>query len=90
MDTPAENGKQHGVVTPFQIADITRPLLSVGKICERGDMAVMFTKDGAAVVDAREGKEVTVVAKFHKRNGLYVATMDVHNPSHPGFTRQAR
>ena len=90
MDTPSDQGSVCGVGATFQVADITKPLLSVSKICERGDMAVMFTKDGAAIVDPKSESKGKVVAQFQKRNGLYVATMEVHNPLHPDFIRQAR
>ena len=69
----------------FQVADITRPLPSVTKICEKGDLEVVCRQDAAFILD----KQKRIVAKFPRRNGLYVSTMDVKNPRHPGFTRQA-
>ena len=42
-------------------------------------------KDAAYVLDDK----ANVVAKFEKKNGLYVTTLAVKNPKFQGFVRQA-
>ena len=61
----------------FQIANLTRPLMSVSQICEQGFQCV-FETDGARVVS----KEGVTVCKFEKRNQLYVAEMKLQAPDH--------
>ena len=82
---PAGNDVMNSASTTFQVADVTRPLLSVSKICEKGN-DVLCRDKVAHVLD----KEHNVVAQFEKRNGLYVSTLPVRNPKHQGFQRQAR
>ena len=66
----------------FQIAAVTRPLMSVGKICDEGH-TVTFS-DAMAVVHNKEGEEL---CKFHRSNGgLYVAKLKLRSPA--GFGRQ--
>ena len=66
----------------FQIAAVTRPLMSVGKICDEGQ-TVTFS-DVMAIVNAKDGSEL---ARFHRSgSGLYVAKLKLRNPA--GFTRQ--
>jgi hypothetical protein len=66
----------------FQIAEITRPLMSVSRICEQG-YTCLFTKDGAQVLDKDQRK----VCEFQKRSGLYVSSMKLKPPE--PFQRQA-
>ncbi len=68
----------------FQIAKVTRPLLSVTKITEKGIVEVVCKKDMAQLVEAKTRR---VLATFHRQNGLYVAMMKVKNPKWSGFTR---
>ena len=66
----------------FQIAAVTRPLMSVGKICDGGH-TVTFS-DVMAVVNDKDGAEL---ARFHRSNGgLYVAKLRLRSPA--GFPRQ--
>ena len=53
----------------FQVAEISRPLMSVGRVCDLGFNCV-FTMTDAKVVDS-SGAEVV---KFVRQGGLYVAT----------------
>ena len=69
----------------FQIAKVTRPLLSVTKMIEGGDMHVLCKKDEALVLDIHN----RVVARFARKGGLYVALMRVKNPRWKPFQRQA-
>ncbi len=59
------------VASTFQVADVTRPLYSVSKLCDAG-YDVSFTKNEALVT-----KEGTVVHRFHREGGLYVAEMHI-------------
>ena len=66
----------------FQIAAVTRPLMSVGKICDAGH-TVTFS-DVMAVVNGKDGSEL---ARLHRTNGgLYVAKLRLRSPA--GFRRQ--
>ena len=66
----------------FQIAAVTRPLMSVGKICDEGHN-VTFDKE-KAIVRHTDGSEL---ARFVRQpGGLYVAKMKLRNPL--GFSGQ--
>ena len=66
----------------FQIAAVTRPLMSVGKICDEGHN-ITFDATQAIVRD-QSGAEL---CKFHcTRGGLYIAKMRLRNPA--GFPWQ--
>ena len=54
----------------FQIADISKPLVSVSAICERGNR-VLFGKAGGVVINIKSGKQIP----FYKENGVYVLSM---------------
>ena len=76
LNLRADNGKKgRDVRMTFQVAKVTRPLLSVSKICDAG-FTVKFTSAMAIIGDAK-GKEV---CRFMRRGGLYVATMQLRNP----------
>ena len=70
----------------FQIAEITRPLMSVSRICDQ-DMVCIFEKDHARVTK-RNGE---LVARFERDGGLYTCTMKLRRPEQPnngmGFVR---
>ena len=59
----------------FQVAEITRPLMSVSRICEQ-DMIFIFEKTHARVVDGNG----TTVARFERDGGLYTCTMRLRRP----------
>ena len=59
----------------FQVAEITRPPMSVSLICDQG-MICVFGKDHARVLDA-DGK---TVAQFERKGGLYTCTMKLRQP----------
>ena len=54
----------------FQIADISKPLVSVSAICERGNR-VLFGRAGGVVINIKSGKQIP----FYKENGVYVLYM---------------
>ena len=90
----AQNGKLIG--NTFQVADVIRPLHSVGKICDGGhDM--LFMKDRAIVVPAGSFEKfinhIQHVLTYEREDGLYVAEMEVSaipDAETSGFTRQGR
>jgi hypothetical protein len=83
-------GTNNSVGTVFQIADVSRPLLSASKVADAGydahvnSLVATITKNGKTV------------AKFHRKGGLYLATMKIRRPKPPspadgtatGFTGQ--
>ena len=54
----------------FQIADVSKPLVSVSSICERGNR-VLFGKSGGVVINMKTGKEIP----FYRRNNIYVLSL---------------
>ena len=66
----------------FQIAAVTRPLMSVGKICDEGH-TVTF-RAVMAVVNAADGTELCTFRR--NGNGLYVAKLKLRSPA--GFGGQ--
>ena len=72
----ADNGRKgRDLGMMFQVAKVTKPLLSVSKICD-AVFSVRFTSE-MAVVEDKKGKEV---CRFIRRKGLYVASMRLRNP----------
>ena len=75
----------------FQVAEVTRPLMSVSRICDQ-DMVCIFEKTHARIVD----KHGTEVSRFERDGGLYTCTMKLRRPdpltetnSGSGFARPA-
>ena len=68
----------------FQIAEVTKPLISVSALCARGNR-VIFGRAGGIVKNLRTGREIP----FYKRNGIYVLSMWLLDESDesPSFTR---
>ena len=67
----------------FQVAKVSRPLMSVGRLCDAG-MAVLVKKDRADVLSASGA----VILSFERQpGGLYVAKLKLKKPSQP-FGRQ--
>ena len=80
------NGSKDGgnmIKSVFQVAEITRPLMSVSKICEMGHKCI-FDEHQAQVV-SKSGK---ILCTFERKGGLYVAEMTLKSPE--GFQRPAR
>ena len=61
-----------GELTPvmFQVADVSKPLMSVSAICERGNR-VFFGRAGGVIQNLATGKEIP----FTRQNGIYVLDM---------------
>ena len=78
-----EKKKGKDIKTTFQVAKVTRPLWSVGRICDEG-FEVKFTNNEAYVL-TKEGKEV---CKFKRKGGLYVAELHLKSASRSSFQRR--
>ena len=61
----------------FQVAGVTRPQMSFGRVCDQG-LKCIFDEEKSWVVD-RDGEEV---CRFERRGGLYVARLKLKNPEH--------
>ena len=76
-----ENGTE--VQNVFQVAEVSRPLHSVSKICDN-QKEMLFMQDQAVVVPAGTFANllgsVRVIAKYPRQGGLYVAKMKAKNP----------
>ena len=66
----------------FQISKISKPLWSVGKLCDAG-FKVEFGKDAAIVTHEASGN---TIGQFKRSQGLYIGSLQLKNP---GFIRQA-
>ena len=66
----------------FQVSRISRPLWSVGKLCDAG-YSVTFERGHADIKQASTGKSV---GKFERKQGLYVGTFQLKNPKHTAST----
>jgi len=64
----------------FQLAPVSRPLYSVGRICDTG-AEVSFTKHKATV--RKDGRTIAV---FERYNGLYLANLEVKGEADPAST----
>ena len=70
-----ESGSQH-ISSKFQVGKVSRPLWSVGKLCDAG-YKVVFDKDEAVVFHKASNQPVTT---FQRRNALYECDMKLRNP----------
>ena len=77
-----EGGEHQSVKSTFQVADLTRPLMSVSQICAQGHKCV-FEGEQALVI-AQDGE---TICRFRREGGLYVAKMKLKPPT--PFPRQA-
>jgi hypothetical protein len=81
LQTGESNGNT--MSSTFQVAKVSRPLMSVGRLCDAG-MDVLFKKDRAEVLSA----DGAVILSFERQpGGLYVAKLRLKRPSQP-FGRQ--
>ena len=60
----------------FQVAQVTRNLMSIGRICDNGN-EVLFTKDKGVVT----GKDGKAIVTFTRGKGLHVATLTARRGS---------
>ena len=83
LEAHVGDSKDQLVQSTFQVADLTRPLMSVSQVCESGHKCV-FEKDQASIITA-QGE---TLVKFEMRGGLYVATMRLKAPTPFGRPEQ--
>ena len=69
------DGSSKDLCSVFQVAEITRPLMSVSRICDQ-DLDCWFSKKFAKILDS-DGK---VLAVFERVGGLYEAKMKLRAP----------
>jgi hypothetical protein len=74
-----DNGAK--TVATFQVADVSRPLMSVSKVCEMGNR-VIFGANGGVIMNLATG----ATTEFTKKDGIYIFVMWVP-PLSEGFTR---
>ena len=74
----SEDGQEMQVL--FQIADVSKPLVSVSSICERGSR-VISGRAGGVVQNVHSGAGVP----FCRRNGIYVLSMWLADPNDSDF-----
>ena len=80
LAAPKDGGAISMVTSKFQIANVTRPLMSVGHICDQG-LHVNFYALYAMVYDDKNQE----VCRFNRSDsGLYICKMKLRSP----FTRQ--
>ena len=73
---PCDTSVGRDIQSVFQIAAVTRPLMSVGRICEEGHI---ITFDAVmAVVHAKDGSEVCKLQRYN--SGLHVAKLNMRSP----------
>ena len=54
----------------FQVAEVSKPLVSVSALCERGNR-VIFGRSGGVVQNLKTGQDIP----FYRRNGIYILSM---------------
>ena len=75
------------ICSTFQVSKISKPLWSVGKLCDAG-YRVEFQKGLATVTHESTGK---VVSTFPRQQGLYVGKLQLRcQPAHTSFPRPTR
>ena len=82
FETTRSDGSSAPISSTFQVAEVSRPIMSVSRICAQGFTCV-FDKEGGRVLD-KDRKEVCY---FKESQGLYATTMRLKKPE--PFTRPA-
>ena len=67
--------KPNQIKSTFQLAAITRPLMSVSKVCDQG-MTVRFDKEKAVVLNQKNEE----VCKLPRQGGLYTMYTQLQKP----------
>ena len=75
-----DNGAR--TLATFQVADVSRPLMSVSKVCEMGNR-VVFGAQGGYILNLATG----AATEFVKKEGIYVFVMWVPPLSEAPFGR---
>ena len=66
------------ISSKFQVVKISRPLWSVGRICDAG-YTVVFDSGHGTIYHVESGEQV---GAFPRKGGLYVGDMKLRNPAH--------
>ena len=75
-----ESGSMTDVL--FQVAEVSKPLISVSALCERGNR-VIFGRAGGVVQNIRTGRQTP----FYRQNGIYVLSLWMLDEPEEPFTR---
>ena len=67
----------------WQLAEVTKPLLSIGEECDKNQY-VVFGRSGGIIYSVETGE----CRKFPRVNGSYEVEMWIPPPPSSGFTRQ--
>ena len=70
-------------ICTFQIAEVSRPLMSVSRLCEMGNR-VLFGANGGVILNLHSGS----ATPFHKEDGVYVFEMWIPPLAESPFGRQ--
>ena len=81
LNLESDGGENRKIKSTFQVAEVTRPLMSVSRVCDQG-LTRNLTDTHAFVRD----KAGNTVVKFERRGGLYIARMKLKPPE--GFVGQ--
>ena len=76
LEVPGLRGEVNSIGSTFQASPVTRPLMSVSKICRNG-FKCMFDNNEAQIVD----KVGRVQCVFKRSGGLYVCNMKLKQPA---------
>ena len=82
----------------WQTAEVSRPLMGVGRICDTDNRGAFFDKDRALVLDRQTTEAVrqlirregNTLCMFEREGGVYVLDGHIEDESEQGFTRQGR
>ena len=69
-------------VTTFQVAEVTRPLTPVSKMCDKGNL-VIFGRKGGIIRNIHSGREV----RFERRGGTFELNLWMEEGALPSFSR---
>ena len=67
MSSPVGDSQAVPATLNFQVAGVSRPLMSVAKVCAKGHTYIS-TKDGTRVVDEQQ----KTIAQFKQQNGWII------------------
>ena len=70
----------------FQVADVTRPLCSIARVCDQGNVVVFSASGG--YIENKDGNKTY----FERSNNVYTLQFHAYAPgsSTTGFMRQSR
>ena len=79
---PAVTREGRAVTTQWQVVDVSRPLMSVHQVSQRGNI-VVFGENGGYIMSLADGSQT----HFGVEDNVYVLELMIP-PSAPGFARQ--